>query len=331
MAILSDYTAGTISVSANGTAVTGVGTAWQTAAFTEGDWFIAGGWVNVVASVDSETTLTLAQPWGGGTLSGEAYRLRYMSDGSRASAQARRLIDLLGGSGNLEALAGLVGSAEMVPYFTGAGTMGLVALDALGGAGGWDAIVSLPAGLTAYVGEADGFRVLVVDNDGNDRSAVYELTGGVWSDPIYVTGPIGPDGPGADTLDELTDVTLTTPQKGDALRHDGSEWINHDASGWTAVAVVSNEATIDIDDGDKFLITVDDDCELQVPENAVAGAPFAVRVVMSGSHAFTFATGWLGEAPQVLSATGDETVLTGIVLDTGPTTAIINLVKLIPA
>lgn len=128
MALLADYTAGTVSVSANGTVLTGVGTAWKTAGFKEGDWFIANGWVNVVASVASNTSLTLAQPWRGGALSGAPYRLRYMSDGSRASAQARQLIDLLGGSGNLEALAGLTSANNQMPYFTGAGAAALTPL-----------------------------------------------------------------------------------------------------------------------------------------------------------------------------------------------------------
>ncbi len=130
MALLADYTAGTVSVSANGTVVTGVGTAWKTAGFKEGDWFIANGWVNVVASVASNTSLTLIAPWRGGALTNAAYRLRYMSDGSRASAQARQLIDLLGGSGNLEALAGLVSAANQLPYFTGAGTAATTLLTA---------------------------------------------------------------------------------------------------------------------------------------------------------------------------------------------------------
>lgn len=128
MALLADYTTGTVSVSANGTAVTGVGTAWQAARFQEGDWLIANGWVNVIASVNSNTSITLAQPWRGGALTNAAYRLRYMSDGSRASAQARQLIDLLGGSGNLEALAGLISAANTMPYFTGAGTAGVTPL-----------------------------------------------------------------------------------------------------------------------------------------------------------------------------------------------------------
>lgn len=126
MALLSDYTAGTISVAANGTVVTGVGTGWSAAQFQEGDWFIANGWVNVIASVDSNTSLTLTAPYRGTVLSGAPYRLRYMSDGSRSSAQARELINMLGGSGNIEAFAGLIGSANKIPMFTGPGTMTLV-------------------------------------------------------------------------------------------------------------------------------------------------------------------------------------------------------------
>lgn len=124
MAILSDYTAGTVTVSAGGTAVTGVGTAWLTAGFQEGDIFIAADWYSLVASVNSNTSLTL-YPVGrrGGALSGAPYRLRYMSDGSRSTAQARELINLLGGSGNLQALGGLTGTSGDVPFFTGAGTM----------------------------------------------------------------------------------------------------------------------------------------------------------------------------------------------------------------
>lgn len=128
MALLSDYTSGTITVAANGTAVTGSGTAWLTAGFQEGDLLFASGFVGVVQSVDSNTALTLAQPWKGGALNGAAYRLRYQGDGSRVSAQARQLIDLLGGSGNLQALGALVGAADKLPFFTGAGTMNLTDL-----------------------------------------------------------------------------------------------------------------------------------------------------------------------------------------------------------
>jgi hypothetical protein len=59
MAIQSDYVAGTVSVSAGGTAVTGVGTAWLSAGLQEGDEFFAAGWHGIVQSVSSNTSLTL--------------------------------------------------------------------------------------------------------------------------------------------------------------------------------------------------------------------------------------------------------------------------------
>ncbi|MBO0142251.1 hypothetical protein JZX87_13875 [Agrobacterium sp. Ap1] len=132
MAIQSDYVAGTISAAAGGTAVSGVGTAWLAAGFREGDEFFAPGWHGIVQSVESNTSLTL-YPIGvrGAALSGASYRVRYQGDNSRVTAQARQLIELLGGSGNIEALSGLVGAADKLQFFTGAGTMGLTALTLL--------------------------------------------------------------------------------------------------------------------------------------------------------------------------------------------------------
>lgn len=118
---LSDYTNGTASVS--GTTVTGVGTAWQAAEFQAGDIFIAAGWWAIVASVVSNTQLTLTAWAGPNPLSASPYRLRYQSSNSRVSGQTRNLIDLLGGSGNVEAFSALTGSANGVPVFTGPGTM----------------------------------------------------------------------------------------------------------------------------------------------------------------------------------------------------------------
>lgn len=193
MANLSDYTTGTITVAANGTTVTGVGTSWATLpAFKEGDWFIANGWVNIVQSVDSNTQLTLAMPWRGGALTAQPYRLRYMSDGSRTSAMTKALLELLGGSGSLEALAALSGLPDHIPIFSGPGVMTLIPRSELIDGVKFDAQVPDLAGRAAYNGQPEGFVVLVSDN-GDGRSAIYSRIGaaGNWSAPAFLTGPQG--------------------------------------------------------------------------------------------------------------------------------------------
>jgi hypothetical protein len=102
-------------------------------------------------------------------------------------------------------------------------------------------------------------------------------------------------------------------------------------AGWHDVAVVSNEASLDLAVHDKFLITVDDDCEVQVPVNGYDGQPFAVRIHMDGTHAVTFHADFVGEDPDILVTAGDHNVLSGIILETDPLTAVINAVKVIPA
>lgn len=204
MALLADYTAGTVTVS--GTTVTGTGTAWQTAQFREGDIFIAAGFWAVVASVDGETAITL-EDWAGPALTNAEYRLRYMSDGSRASAQARQLIDLLGGSGNLEALAGLVGEAGKVPVFTGAGTMGLTdltpaaqAILALAGSSGAKVPVVTAAGAAALrdivgaVSQSGGVPTgAIIENGSNANGDYVRFADGTqicWAvmEAVYVSG-----------------------------------------------------------------------------------------------------------------------------------------------
>lgn len=124
MLLQSDYTTGTVSISAGGTALTGVGTQWNSAGLQPGDEFIADGWRAIIASINSNTSITLeATGVRGSALSGAAYRIRYQPDVSRVAAQTRQLIDLLA-SGNLTALAAINGTGgDWGVHLTGAGTM----------------------------------------------------------------------------------------------------------------------------------------------------------------------------------------------------------------
>lgn len=132
MPALSDYTSGTITLTNGSTAFTGSGTGWQAADFREGDviFQVAGQtqWTAVVQSITSNTSGTLVRPWGGATGTYQ-YRMRYMADGARVTAQARNLIELLG-NGNLQAEASLTGVANTLSYFTGPAAKALTPLTA---------------------------------------------------------------------------------------------------------------------------------------------------------------------------------------------------------
>lgn len=112
MAVLSDYLSGTITVTKGSTAFTGTGTAWRVAGFREGDTVQLQGFTAVIAGtsavdplIKSNNTGNFTEPWDGssGTF---AYRMRYLPDGARVTAQTRVLIELLG-NGVLYSIAGL--------------------------------------------------------------------------------------------------------------------------------------------------------------------------------------------------------------------------------
>lgn len=194
MPALSDYTAGTITLTNGSTAFTGAGTGWQAADFREGDTILGieanGGDQYVVEAITGNAAGTLTQPWEGasGTYT---YRMRYLADGARVTAQARELIELLG-NGNLQALAGLTGPG--VPVFNGPHAMVIrPETDFINGVA-YDVQVDTLADRAAYDGQTAGFAVLVSDV-GDGRSALYAKvtnTSGDWSDAAYVTGPVGP-------------------------------------------------------------------------------------------------------------------------------------------
>lgn len=96
MATLSDYMSGTISLANGSVTVTGTGTLFEVTRFGEGDTLQIQNLTAVIASVDSDTQLTLTEPWTGTTIVDGPYRARQLGDGSRVSTQAATIIELLG-------------------------------------------------------------------------------------------------------------------------------------------------------------------------------------------------------------------------------------------
>jgi len=96
MAFTNYYGSGTISVSANGTAVTGVGTLWSTP-IVPGDTLEAGGRAVRILSVTDDTHLTLAYGWPSTDLAASAYIIVYNSpdrnSGTYVAERARELIE----------------------------------------------------------------------------------------------------------------------------------------------------------------------------------------------------------------------------------------------
>lgn len=194
MAVLSDITAGTISVANGSPTVTGVGTAWQIQGFKEGDFFLAIGaqLVAVILSVNSNTSITLTKSWEGATLSGAPYRLRYQADGERVTAKAQQLIDSLT-DGFLSDLVDIVPSPNTILGIDGSNNTVLIPRTDLIQGVQVDAEVETLAERATYDGQPTGFSVLVA-NVGDGRSAIYfklSNTPGDWSDPAFLTGPSG--------------------------------------------------------------------------------------------------------------------------------------------
>ncbi len=106
MAVLPDYMTGTITLANGSTTVTGTGTMFETAAFRPGDTLQIQNLTAIIASVNSNTSLILTEPWTGASLTNAPYRARYLPDGARVTAQTTTLIELLG-NGVLSNIAGI--------------------------------------------------------------------------------------------------------------------------------------------------------------------------------------------------------------------------------
>ena len=123
------YATGTISVGASSTTVTGVGTAWANSGVRAGDVLLAAGDIIPIASVNSNTSITLKRPWSGAALSGANYDILLLDDDVRSLVAANELLQALK-AGTLTSLAGLAGGANKLPYFTGTGVMAQTDLSA---------------------------------------------------------------------------------------------------------------------------------------------------------------------------------------------------------
>ncbi|MCO7728694.1 hypothetical protein NJB93_19095 [Brucella intermedia] len=82
-----DYVTGTITLANGSTTVTGTGAMFATAAFRPGDTLQIQNLSAIIASVNSNTALTLTALWAGTSLTNAPYRARYLPDGARVAAQ----------------------------------------------------------------------------------------------------------------------------------------------------------------------------------------------------------------------------------------------------
>lgn len=95
------YNVGTVSVSAGGSIVTGTDTLFVGSGVRAGDVFELAGLSVTIASVESNTQLTLVKPWPGPAATASLYEVRYVSDAARVLSNARAAIDLFEGFGNV--------------------------------------------------------------------------------------------------------------------------------------------------------------------------------------------------------------------------------------
>lgn len=116
------YAVGTATVNNGSAAVTGQISNWLSAGIREGDYFIAAGEIVPIASVNSNTSITLTDAWPGASRTTDSYKIIPASDSVRVLVAAREVLSLLT-SGNVNALAGLTLAANKGLYATGAGAL----------------------------------------------------------------------------------------------------------------------------------------------------------------------------------------------------------------
>ena len=126
MALAAHYDIGIASINNGATAVTGVGTSWQTAAILPDDEFVgADGRSARIASVGSNTSITLKANWPGTTQSGGGYYIRRALDALRAQESVLALLTMLN-DGTLTGLAEAGSDINKGIRWTGPGTAELI-------------------------------------------------------------------------------------------------------------------------------------------------------------------------------------------------------------
>ena len=103
------YSVGTVTVSAGSAVVTGVGMLFIASGVRPGDVFERAGLSITIASIDSNTQITLVKPWPGSPGSGD-YEIRYTPDAARVMGAAREVV------GSLEGYAQLIEESREPPF-----------------------------------------------------------------------------------------------------------------------------------------------------------------------------------------------------------------------
>lgn len=207
------YSTGTVSVSNASAIVTGTGTLWDTALVTGGMFSFAGLSVPIV-SVESDTSLTLAYPWPGTSVSGAYAIARETSEAVRAAWINDRMARFM-----------------TKPWGTG------VVPDGRGTLAERDALNPMPTDKYCWLREEPSF----------DPTLYFKSPSG-WIGPYPLVGDEGPEGP-AGTLHwiEAGWVTATAYANNDGLARGGSSYrcyAAHTSSAATEPGVGVDWATV---------------------------------------------------------------------------------------
>lgn len=207
------YLTGTVSVSNGSVTVTGTGTAWAIALVTGGMFSFAGMSVPI-ASVESDTSLTLAYAWPGADATGAYAIARETSEAVRAAWINDRLATLMA-----------------KPWGTG------VLPDGRGTLAERDALSPMPTDKYCWLREETGF----------DPTLYFKTPSG-WIGPYPLVGEQGATGP-AGTLNwiEAGWVTATAYAVNDGLTRNGTSYrcyVAHNSAAATEPGVGANWATV---------------------------------------------------------------------------------------